>query len=166
MTTLTINPYNKNIFLTKRNKTATFEIGDPIFTLTNILGENEIWLEGAEVSRTTYSKLFEIYGTTYGAGDGKTTFKLPDFRGRTLWGKKTNEAYGYIEAGLPSHTHTISRSCYEGNTWSNEYGWGGDTGRVRGPYSVTSSGASNSIYGKSTTVQPPSVKVRVKTKYL
>ena len=44
-------------------------IGNPIPTLSNILGENEIWLEGAEISRTTYAALFEIYGTTYGEGD-------------------------------------------------------------------------------------------------
>jgi hypothetical protein len=37
--------------------------------------------DGAEVSRTTYSRLFDIIGTTYGPGDNVTTFKLPDMRG-------------------------------------------------------------------------------------
>lgn len=76
-------------------------IGNPIPTLSNILGENEIWLEGAEVSRETYAQLFEIYGTTYGEGNGETTFNLPDFRNRTIWGA---EDFGYIEAGLPNIT--------------------------------------------------------------
>ena len=36
---------------------------------------------GDNVSRTTYAALFAVYGTTYGAGDGTTTFTLPDYRG-------------------------------------------------------------------------------------
>jgi len=41
---------------------------------------------GQEVSRTTYSALFLAIGTTYGSGDGSTTFNLPDLRGRTVAG--------------------------------------------------------------------------------
>lgn len=46
------------------------------------------WLEcnGAAVSRTTYADLFGKIGATYGAGDGSTTFNLPDYRGRFLRG--------------------------------------------------------------------------------
>ena len=40
--------------------------------------------DGAAVSRTTYADLFTIVGVTYGAGDGSTTFNLPDTRGRVL----------------------------------------------------------------------------------
>lgn len=42
---------------------------------------------GQNVSRTTYADLFTAIGTTYGSGDGSTTFKLPDYRGRVLAGK-------------------------------------------------------------------------------
>jgi len=47
------------------------------------------WLEcdGSAVSRTTYSALFTAIGTTYGSGDGSTTFNVPDIRGRTVCGK-------------------------------------------------------------------------------
>lgn len=38
--------------------------------------------EGTAVSRTTYADLFNTIGTTFGAGDGSTTFNLPDFKGR------------------------------------------------------------------------------------
>lgn len=41
---------------------------------------------GAAVSRATYSALFAVVGTTYGAGDGSTTFNLPDLRGQFLRG--------------------------------------------------------------------------------
>ncbi len=46
------------------------------------------WLKanGAEVSRTTYADLFAVIGETYGAGDGSTTFALPDLRGEFLRG--------------------------------------------------------------------------------
>ena len=46
------------------------------------------WLKanGATVSRTTYAALFSAIGTTYGAGDGSTTFTLPDLRGHFLRG--------------------------------------------------------------------------------
>lgn len=46
-----------------------------------------LYANGAAVSRTTYSELFAAYGTTYGAGDGSTTFNLPDYRGRGLFGR-------------------------------------------------------------------------------
>lgn len=42
--------------------------------------------QGQAVSRTTYAVLFAAIGTTYGAGDGVTTFNLPDLRGRTPFG--------------------------------------------------------------------------------
>lgn len=42
---------------------------------------------GQAVSRTTYAAYFAIVGTTYGAGDGSTTFNMPDYRGRVVAGK-------------------------------------------------------------------------------
>jgi microcystin-dependent protein len=42
---------------------------------------------GQAISRTTYSALFSLVSTTYGSGDGSTTFNIPDFRGRVLAGK-------------------------------------------------------------------------------
>jgi phage-related tail fiber protein len=54
------------------------------------------WIKcnGAVISRTIYSRLFSVIGITFGAGDGKTTFKLPDLRGEFVkgWndGRSTN----------------------------------------------------------------------------
>jgi microcystin-dependent protein len=45
--------------------------------------------EGDAISRTTYSALFAAIGTTYGAGDGSTTFNVPDFRDRAPYGAST-----------------------------------------------------------------------------
>jgi len=42
---------------------------------------------GQAISRTSYATLFTLVGTTFGAGDGSTTFNIPDLRGRTPFGK-------------------------------------------------------------------------------
>lgn len=54
------------------------------------------WLicDGRAVSRTTYAALFALWGTTYGAGDGSTTFNLPDARGRTMVGRDSTALAG------------------------------------------------------------------------
>ena len=50
--------------------------------------------DGSEISRATYDELFQVLGTKAGAGDGSTTFNLPDFRGdfiRGLGGENAGE---------------------------------------------------------------------------
>ena len=142
-------------------------IGEPIITLSSVLENNEIWLEGATVSRTTYSDLFQIYGTTYGIGDGSTTFQLPDFRNRAIWGANS---FGYISAGLPNITGTFEGASQNADYTSGAfYVIGRNTkvandGERDNTYGFDAS-RSNAIYGNSTTVQPPAIKVRVKTRY-
>lgn len=46
-----------------------------------------LWEDGSNISRTTYAALFTAIGTTYGAGNGSTTFTLPDSRGRVAVGR-------------------------------------------------------------------------------
>ncbi|MHB0817725.1 phage tail-collar fiber domain-containing protein [Stutzerimonas stutzeri] len=73
------------------------------------------WLKanGAAVSRTTYAALFAAIGTTFGNGDGSTTFTLPDLRGEFVrgWddvrGIDAGRAFGTIQEGQnASHSHT------------------------------------------------------------
>lgn len=76
------------------------------------------WLvcDGSAVSRTTYSALFSVIGTTYGSGDGSTTFNLPDFRGRTAIGVGNGDATGHTnhtlgqKSGEETHRLTASES--------------------------------------------------------
>ena len=74
------------------------------------------WLaaDGSNVSRVTYAALFTAISTTYGAGDGGTTFALPDLRGYFVRGSGTNSdgtAAGTFgakqEDDFKSHTHTV-----------------------------------------------------------
>jgi microcystin-dependent protein len=70
------------------------------------------WLicDGSAVSRTTYQALFAVVGTTFGAGDGSTTFNLPDFRGRFPLAKAASGTGNAIggSGGSIDHTHTVS----------------------------------------------------------
>jgi microcystin-dependent protein len=67
---------------------------------------------GTAVSRTTYSALFAILSTTFGTGDGSTTFNLPDFRDRMPIGAGTtyaaNSSGGTADAVIVSHNHSAS----------------------------------------------------------
>lgn len=71
------------------------------------------WLEcdGSAVSRTTYANLFTAISTTWGAGDGATTFNLPDFRGRTRIGKGTGtvqESVTDANVSVANDTFTVA----------------------------------------------------------
>jgi microcystin-dependent protein len=76
---------------------------------------NGPWLlmDGSAVSRTTYANLFALWGTTYGVGDGSTTFNLKDMRGRMPVGIGTHadvdaftDADGLaVGSRTPNHTH-------------------------------------------------------------
>lgn len=65
--------------------------------------------DGSAVSRTTYSALFAIISTTYGSGDGSTTFNLPDLRQRFPLGKSTSGTGNTLGAigGSIDHLHTV-----------------------------------------------------------
>lgn len=78
------------------------------------------WLKanGAAVSRTAYAALFAAIGTTYGAGDGRSTFNLPDLRGEFLrgWddgrGVDTGRVFGSAQAhALQSHQHGLAMAA-------------------------------------------------------
>jgi microcystin-dependent protein len=68
------------------------------------------WLlcAGAAVSRTTYAALFAVIGTTFGVGDGSTTFNLPNYTNRMPYGTTVAATGGSADAVVVSHTHTAS----------------------------------------------------------
>ena len=78
---------------------------------------------GALISRTTYSNLFTAIGTTFGAGDGNTTFALPDLRGYFPrgWddgrGVDTGRVFGSLQAdGYLNHSHTANSASAGAHT--------------------------------------------------
>lgn len=70
------------------------------------------WLicNGAAISRATYTNLFAIIGTTYGSGDGVSTFNLPNLQGRVAVGKSTEMEFMALgqKGGEKTHSLTIA----------------------------------------------------------
>lgn len=114
------------------------------------------WLlcNGAAVSRSTYADLFAVVGTTYGAGDGSSTFNLPDLRDRFAVGSGTTYSAGatggaathtLTEAEMPAHTHAAT-STDSGHTHVLPYGDSGgesDGWDGSGNSSTTNTGYAN-----------------------
>lgn len=131
--------------------------------------EGYMHCNGAAVNRTTYVNLFNKIGTSYGAGDGSTTFNLPNTVARFLEGG--TGAGTYYEAGLPNITGNLSAfrsyisGAFVGSNNTDRYdGWqdGGDEYAVSTSFDAS---RSNRIYGASNTVQPPSMTVIYCIKY-
>lgn len=131
---------------------------------------------GAAVSRTNYANLFAAIGTLYGAGDGSTTFNLPDARDRVLQGASGKHSVGsYIAAGLPNITGGIGNGsgffCYRGSSGAFSLaGPAANTSPVPGGEAVYpnfnfNARSSNALYGASNTVQSPAITTNFIIKY-
>lgn len=136
------------------------------FSGNNALPEGWLLCNGAAVSRETYAALFNIIGTTYGSGNDSTTFNLPNLADKFIQG---NATAGTVKAaGLPNIT---------GMGWNlmgkNATDWSGvfyvDGMGTYGLQSGTAIGGGNlhfnasrssSVYGKSSTVQPPALTMK------
>ena len=93
---------------------------------STVLPANVKLCDGTAISRTTYAALYALISTTYGVGDGSTTFNLPNYTGRVVVGlKSTDTDFDTIgETGgeatvtlltehLPPHTHSGVKYFYE-----------------------------------------------------
>lgn len=127
------------------------------------------WLlcSGQAISRTTYAALFAVIGSTYGSGDGSTTFNLPDMRGRlalgldNMGGSSANrvtasaaddlggsggaETHSLSTSQLPAHTHSLTyyASGSGGSTTGVQYGTNAHT--PSSSFSTGSTGSGNAV---------------------
>jgi len=102
------------------------------------------WLKanGAAISRTTYSDLFDAIGTTFGAGDGSTTFELPDLRGEFPrgWddGRGVDSGRSFGTAQLDQMQKITGAGRGLGGTYSGAFNQSNDGGFASGGFDTAS----------------------------
>ena len=78
---------------------------------------NYMICDGTAISRTDYAKLFNVIGTTYGAGDGSTTFNLPNLKGRAPVGYDSSQSeFNTLGKTGGSKTVTLNQNQMATNT--------------------------------------------------
>lgn len=104
-----VNPTQNTLYIDSTNKSTYFYDGSDLISVGGGAGGESLKIgtivpfagstipdgyltcDGTAVSRTTYSDLFAVIGTTYGDGDGSTTFNLPNLKGRVVVGLDGND---------------------------------------------------------------------------
>lgn len=155
-------------------KSAEMLIGSIQAFAGNSLPTGWLLCDGSAVSRTDYAALYAVIGTTYGKGNGSTTFNLPNLVDKFVEGSAT--AGTVKSAGLPNITGTFQKIYTYADQASATGAFSLESYETKnGPYengntnkgiiiSVDAS-RSSAIYGKSTTVQPPALTMRYIIKY-
>lgn len=137
------------------NSSAVTTSHDYKIRIYNPIGEITMWAtstaptgwliaDGSAISRSTYSDLFAVLSTTYGVGDGSTTFNLPNLKGRVPVGRDSSQVEfdtlgetggsktsALVVANLPAHTHTVDNNTldmlYNAGSYTTGYITGRDT---------------------------------------
>jgi hypothetical protein len=144
---------------------GTLDTGIPVGAIMAFHDVPAGWLQcnGAAVSRTTYAALFAKIGTKYGSGNGSTTFNLPNLHHKFIEGTTTSSEVGKsVAAGLPNISGSFV-AVFNGNGVSGAFS-GNGSGRSKngtdwdGQKINFSASSSSGIYGKSSSVQPASIR--------
>ncbi len=131
---------------------------------------------GATVSRSTYSSLFAVVGTTFGSGNGTTTFNLPNMEDRLPYGYKSGADIGTFGGSesvtlstnnIPAHTHTGTTDSNASHTHTvtdtghpHQYYMGKDDGNSSNSDGQVPAGDSNTAnYGVSTSTATTGISI-------
>ena len=99
-------------------------IGEIVPYVSTTAPEGFLVCDGSAVSRDQYSGLFDVIGTTFGSGDGSTTFNLPDLSGKVIIGSSLDylfastggeESHTLLATEMASHVHEVPTHTH-GNT--------------------------------------------------
>ena len=141
-TSLAYNPSTKVLNVSVSSDVS--EVGKISMFARSTAPSGYLKCNGAAISRTTYAALFSAIGTTFGAGDGSTTFNIPDLRGEFIrgWddarGIDTSRVFGSWQDGQNlSHTHDATVSSDAHN-----HSWSGVTSSDTHNHTYTSRGGS------------------------
>ena len=177
------NGYNFNL-LTKN------KIGFLYIAPVNIVPEDCLACDGYVLRIEDYRKLYSVIGKKFNTGEESSEeFRIPDYNITKRFLQPGEDVGEYIEAGLPQHNHSGTTSSNGAHTHKVSYTGSnyddGDPGSLiitaaggsngtrtltaasagAHTHTMTTGNASNGIYGKSTTVQPPSQIVHICIKY-
>lgn len=149
---------------------ARVPIGMMLPCATETACKNFLLCDGSAVSRDTYSALFAVIGTKYGAGDGSTTFNLPDYNvsGRFVQG---GTVAGTVKAaGLPNITGNLTAGSGLSSLYTGAFRWTANNNAYYPGSEYLSrisfdASRSSSVYGNSDTVQPPALTACWQIKY-
>jgi microcystin-dependent protein len=135
------------------NSSAVTTSLDYKMRINNPVGEITLWAtstaptgwliaDGSAISRSTYSDLFAVLSTTYGVGDGSTTFNLPNLKGKVPVGRDSSQVEfdtvgetggsktsALTSTNLPAHTHTVDSNTLDVLYNAGSYTTGYITGR-------------------------------------
>lgn len=125
-----------------------YGVAMPFFGQPSNIPRRYVQPMGQTVSRTTYRRIFEVVGTTYGAGNGSTTFVLPDLRGRTLVGLHAGDSsFGTLGQKVGAKTHTLTSAQMPAHSHSGSAASAGaHTHAFPGNRAVVSTDAGKNLY--------------------
>lgn len=113
---------NAEVFVTASNRDIGPPTGSVFFMATTTVPTGYLECDGTAISRSTYPALFATIGTTFGAGDGSTTFNLPDLRGYFIRGYDhgrgvdSGRTFGSTQADdYKAHTHNLGGAIIRDN---------------------------------------------------
>ena len=152
------NNYHKNILTKER-------IGTLLTYPVDYTPDDCLSCDGYILNIEDYEELYAVIGTSFNDGtEEDNEFRIPDYNVTGRFLQPGTDVTTQIEAGLPTHTHTVTmnRTDKSGNDTDCVWSYGENR---NGASTVTSSAPSDSIYGNSDTVQPPAQIVHICIKY-
>ena len=166
----TVATLNNSITELLGYKNSFIPTGTIIISQASTIPTGFLLCDGSEIKIDEYEELYEVIGTTYGQSDS-TTFCIPDLTGRTVFGISEDGTLGdYLEAGLPNIVGTVINTGAVANSPTGAfYAYGSSLRDQNNGYGGSGLGFNasrcSSIYGKSTTVQPPAMVTNFLIKY-
>ena len=168
---LNTNEINQNGY--NLNKLTRDKIGFIFTAPIKIIPDDCLACDGYVLKIDDYQKLYSVIGKTFNTGDeAENEFRIPDYNISSRFLQPSQDVGIIKEAGLPNHRHDIGLDNYAGSKYGTratnsnhkQAGWGSAAVNNLSGYTSYASD-SNSIYGKSSTVQPPSHTVHLCIKY-
>ena len=161
--TLNTNEINQNGY--HFNKLTRNKIGFIYTAPIKIVPDDCLACDGYVLKIDDYKKLYSVIGSTFNNGEeAEDEFRIPDYNISKRFLQPGSSAGTKIAAGLPDHTHTVVAVYWDSSGIIEEGRGNPDYGHQK-TLTTSKASANNSIYGNSTTVQPPSQLVHICIRY-